>query len=98
MAQAWARKFYNSKAWKQARREALRRDNYTCCRCYGRAEEVHHITELTPENIHDTKIALGLDNLESLCHDCHTKETKGIDGDIQGDYIFDEDGQVIRRC
>jgi 5-methylcytosine-specific restriction protein A len=97
VAKEWAKAFYKSKAWQQARREALRRDHYTCCRCSARAGEVHHVKELTPENIGDTNISLNINNLESLCHECHTKETLGVDGDISGEYMFDEYGQVIQR-
>jgi 5-methylcytosine-specific restriction endonuclease McrA len=75
----------------------LRRDMYTCAHCYGRATEVHHIVELTPTNIHDANIALNPDNLISLCHDCHAKITNGADGDLPVGYVFDENGQVVRR-
>lgn len=75
----------------------LRRDLYTCVYCYARAEEVHHVIELTPDNINDISIALNPDNLISLCHDCHTKITQGFTGDIQEGYYFDDEGQVIRR-
>ena len=95
MAKEWARAFYNSKAWKQCRREVLRRDLYTCADCTDRASEVHHIIELTPDNIHDINIALNPDNLISLCHDCHAKITKGSTGDIIEGYAFDDNGQVI---
>ena len=97
MAKEWARQFYNSKAWRETRKQILRRDLYTCAYCYDRAEEVHHIIELTPGNINDTNITLNPDNLLSLCHNCHTKITQGSAGDIQEGYIFDEDGMVIRR-
>ena len=40
---------------------------------YRPAEEVHHIIKLTPANIDDPEISLNLDNLVSLCHDCHAK-------------------------
>ena len=96
MAKEWAKAFYNSMAWQQVRREVLRRDRYTCCRCASRAEEVHHIQELTPENIIDINISLNINNLESLCHDCHTKETRGFDGDVAAGYCFDENGNVIQ--
>jgi len=96
MAQDWARSFYNSKLWRDCRKQILRRDLYTCAHCYSRAEEVHHIIELTPENINDVSITLNPDNLISLCHDCHTKITKGYTGDLPEGYIFDENGQVIR--
>jgi len=36
-------------------------------------EIVHHKIHLTPENIHDPKIALNFDNLQLLCRDCHGK-------------------------
>ena len=97
VAKEWAKAFYNSNAWQQVRREVLRRDSYTCCRCAARAEEVHHIIELMPENINDPSIALNPKNLESLCHDCHTKETKGCDGDVVQGYCFDENGLVVQQ-
>jgi len=96
MAKEFAKAFYNSKLWRECRKEVLRRDIYTCAHCFARAEEVHHVIELTPENINDIHIALNPDNLISLCHDCHTKITKGSTGDIIEDYIFDDDGQVTQ--
>ena len=56
---------------------------------------MHHVIELTPENINDISIALNPDNLISLCHDCHTKITQGSTGDIQDVYIFDDEGNVV---
>ena len=94
MAKSWAKKFYRSRAWQTARQQALRRDGYTCCMCGGHAEEVHHIIELTPGNINNPMIALNLDNLQSLCHNCHTRETLGT-GDLPGGYVFDGNGNVI---
>ena len=97
MAKSFSKRFYSSKQWKDVRRFTLRRDLYTCQQCFtNRASEVHHVIELTPENINDPMITLSLDNLESLCHNCHTKETKGCDGDIRQGYIFDDDGQVAK--
>lgn len=94
MAKDFAKAFYKSKQWRAAREMALRRDLFTCCDCGGRAEEIHHKIELTPDNINDPAIALGLDNLESLCHNCHTKRTLGGGGVAEG-YAFDESGQVV---
>ena len=76
--QEWAKEFYNSGAWKQARSLAKKRDKYLCVDCLraGKitaAEEVHHIIALTPHNITDPNIALRLDNLKSLCRECHKK-------------------------
>ena len=95
MAKDFAKAFYNSRAWKDCRQQVLRRDLYTCAYCYGRAQEVHHVIELTPQNISDAGIALNPDNLISLCHDCHTKITQGY-GDVADGYIFTDDGQVVR--
>jgi 5-methylcytosine-specific restriction endonuclease McrA len=97
MARSFSDKFYHSKAWKNVRHEVLRRDLFTCRDCHSRANEVHHIIELTPDNINDINISLNHDNLISLCHDCHTKITKGYTGDITDGYIFDDNGQVIQR-
>lgn len=96
MAKEWARKLYASKAWKDCRKEVLRRDLYTCAYCHDRASEVHHVIELSPDNINDVSIALNPDNLLSLCHSCHDKITKGFTGDIQEGYVFSDDGQVTK--
>ena len=97
MAKEWARNFYASKQWREVRQQVLRRDLYTCAHCNARAEEIHHIIELTPDNITDINIALNPDNLISMCHDCHTKTTKGSTGDLQEGYVFSDDGQVVMR-
>lgn len=44
---------------------------------YTPAEEVHHIIELTPENINSPSIALNPDNLVSLCRECHRARHTG---------------------
>lgn len=51
--------------------------------------------ELNPENINDPAIALGLDNLMSLCTACHSARTAGA-CDLGDGYAFDADGQVVR--
>lgn len=98
MAKEWSKPFYNSEEWKIIRKQALKRDGFTCPYCGARATEVHHIIELTPENIHDRNISLNLNNLQSLCHECHsaiTMEEHGIKSmDCQLGYYFDEDGQL----
>lgn len=96
MAQAWSKTFYDSAQWKATRRAALVRDRYTCQLCGARAEEVHHITELTPLNIKDVNITLNLDNLQSLCHECHTRITKGEVGDCADGFVFNSDGLLVR--
>lgn len=69
------REFYNSSEWRSLRRQALERDHYECvwCREEGKVTtenlEVDHIKELEfyPE------FALNLDNLRTLCKECHNK-------------------------
>ena len=95
MAKEYAKAFYQSKVWRDTRRLVLHRDMYTCRHCDSRAQEVHHIIPLTPDNIHDISVSLNMDNLLSLCHDCHTKITHDI-GDVQDGYMFDTGGQVIK--
>lgn len=95
MAKDFSAKFYQSKAWQQVRQQVLRRDMFTCQHCESRrATEVHHIVELTPDNINDDEIALNPDNLISLCWWCHNKVTKGSTDVIEG-YVFDENGFVV---
>lgn len=94
MAQAFSKQFYDSKLWKQQRLHALHRDNYQCQDCPAQAQEVHHIVELTAANINDYNIALGLDNLVSLCHNCHTKR-HADSAAVPDGYRFDEQGQLV---
>lgn len=65
-------RFYQSKAWGEARSLALKRDNYLCVQCFKagtikQADVVHHIVEVKD----DFTKALELDNLESCCHKHH---------------------------
>lgn len=64
----------SSRPWARKRQAALRRDNYLCQRCaqQGRttaATEVDHIVPLARGGADD------LDNLQSLCRDCHSAKT-----------------------
>lgn len=68
--------FYGRIAWKEIRDATMRRDHWLCQDClakgmYVPAEEVHHIIPLTPENINDVRISLSMNNLISLCRECH---------------------------
>lgn len=94
MAKSWSKPFYDSPQWQAVRRIVLRRDHYTCCDCSSRANEVHHIVELTTANINDPNIALNPANLMSLCGQCHKKRTLS-EGDAGSGYAFGQDGQVI---
>lgn len=64
-----AMKFYRSKEWREKRIEILKRDCFTCVKCGGVANLVHHKTEL---RVDYTK-RLDDDNLESVCKSCHNK-------------------------
>ena len=64
--------------------------------CKGANSVVHHKTHLTPENINDPEIALGEDNLELLCRDCHAvKHIAELPMDKA--FMWDEDGNLIPR-
>lgn len=100
MAKEWAKGFYDSAIWNKQRLNILKRDKFTCtekgCRCT--ATEVHHIIELTKDNINDVNISLNENNLRSLCHDCHTritKESKIKNKNILEQIVFDENGFPI---
>lgn len=95
-------KFYKTKTWEKVRENALRRDKYLCQECGRPAEVVHHIIHLTEENVNDPEISLNLDNLKSLCSECHFAEHRGehCRGRIvaeQNPYTFDENGMLIPK-
>ena len=76
------RSFYKSTAWKETSKLYLQSVSYWCERCkakgiYQPARLVHHKVHLNKNNIKDPAIALGFDNLEALCQDCHNKEHFG---------------------
>lgn len=75
--------FYHSPAWRRLRVLALQRDHYLCQACLRQkritiATQVHHKIPIAE----DASLALRLDNLESLCWDCHelTKPRKAPRG------------------
>lgn len=69
--------FYGSTAWKKVREDVKQRDHYECQRCayYKRLTtsfkprdlHVHHICELEKF----PHLALNLNNLITVCHNCH---------------------------
>lgn len=72
--------FYHKAAWKRLRAAALQRDQGMCQECmrrlragYGirprRATMVHHIEPVSER----PDLALRLDNLVSLCDECHNR-------------------------
>lgn len=105
----WARSFYHSKPWEQARDFVIGRDRGMCQRCLreGRVnvgEIVHHKTPLTPQNIDDPSISLNPENLEYVCKECHeiTHAELGegvLNGrrPVESRVTFDEYGNVLPR-
>lgn len=99
----FARAFYQSAAWKKARAAYAKEKRGLCERClakglYTPGVLVHHKTPLTPENITDENIALGHDNLELLCRECHAEVHEDIyDSRRSRRYKIDELGRVIAR-
>ena len=91
----YAESFYKSTTWQKCREAAINRDHYLCQDCLKKgmitpAIEVHHIKPITPENINDPMITLNLDNLVSLCKECH----KARHNHRQKRYRVDEYGRV----
>lgn len=96
MAQPWADRFYHSKAWLRCR-EAVVKDRLGVCEVCGQVgSEVHHVVELTEDNVRDPAIALGADNLQLLCHACHDATKWGHGVAVRGDLRFDALGNAVR--
>ena len=76
MARDFAKKFYNSKQWKDTREYIFNKYYGLCADCGKPGEEVHHIEWLKPANINDPNITIGEDNLILLCKDCHFNKHK----------------------
>ena len=77
MAKDYAKSFYNSKQWKQARKVYIEMKFGICERCgKPNAKQVHHKKYITKANINNPEITLDFDNFELLCDYCHQKEHK----------------------
>lgn len=100
MARDFAYPLYHSPAWERVRAQALARDHGLCQRCMSQgrvtpAVIVHHKTYLTPANVNDPHVTLDLDNLMSVCRECHAI-IHGFDHDAtRGDVTFDADGNLV---
>ncbi len=97
MAKEFSKSFYNSQRWQKTRAAFLSAHPY-CNRhemvgIIVPAEHVHHIVELTEQNIDDPLVSLSWDNLEALCHDCHTREHTA-NSQIDDGLFFDSDGNI----
>ncbi|WP_096199503.1 HNH endonuclease signature motif containing protein [Bacillus sp. FJAT-45350] len=70
--------FYASEKWQRFRRIIVSERGPTCEHCGGLIAEpkdlhVHHIEELTPENVHDVSISLNPKMVMIVHHECHNK-------------------------
>lgn len=79
MAKQFSKKFYSSKAWQKCRDAYAKKAGHLCENClrkgiYTPGVIVHHVEELTPQNIQNPEIATSFDNLELLCRKCHEEE------------------------
>lgn len=78
MARDFSRAFYKTAAWQSCRSSFMRKVGGLCQDCLERGlitpgVEVHHVIELTPDNIGNPAITLNHDNLRLLCRDCHQR-------------------------
>ena len=74
----FAKAFYKSKAWQRCRDGYAASAGGLCEDCLAKAvyrpgEIVHHMIELTPDNINNPAVSLSWSNLRLLCRDCHAK-------------------------
>lgn len=95
----FAKRFYGGGRWKETRRafiaERMAADGGLCQICRERLGYiVHHVVELTPENINDASIAHAFGNLRYVCLECHNKE-HGYFTDGTRAVSFDAEGNVI---
>lgn len=99
MAREFAKKFYKSKEWLKCREAVVKRDFRLCVECGAPGEEVHHIEHITPDNINDPNITLNMDNLKTLCKDCHHKAHKRNQftdhNEVEEGLKFDENGYLV---
>jgi len=93
MARKSIKPFYDSKEWKNVRNQKMLSVNYRCEKCFGIAEEVHHIIEIKENNKNDSNITLNSNNLVALCKECHNK----VHGRFNKSRIqFDSSGNLIK--
>lgn len=92
----FAKAFYESPAWRRTRAYILKRDAGLCVHCGEPGVIVHHKIELTPRNIDDPAIALGEDNLETVCRTCHALIHEGTPPLADG-LAFDADGNTVAK-
>lgn len=96
MAKEFSAGFYKTQQWRKCRDAFAASKSWLCERCLKKGlivpgEIVHHVIELTPDNINDQRITLGWNNLQLLCRECHA-EVHSKEGPRR--YKVDEFGRV----
>jgi 5-methylcytosine-specific restriction enzyme A len=95
MAKEYAKRFYNSKAWKLCRESYITKVFGMCEHCGSPGYILDHIEEITLSNINDPNITLNHDNLQYLCLPCHNKKTFAKYRVTREDVMFDEEGNLV---
>ena len=90
----YASTFYKSKTWQECREAYAKSQGYLCEDCLRKGlinhgVIVHHIIELTPENITDPRVTMNWENLKLVCRKCHAEEHNGKR------YLIGENGEII---
>ena len=96
MAKPWAKKFYNSKAWKSARQAYIVKVHGLCEHCGAPGYIVDHKEELTIYNIDNPNITLSEDNFQYLCLKCHNNKTFAKYSAVKEGLEFDENGEIVK--
>lgn len=60
---------------------------------YNSVYIIHHKEYITDLNYEDDNVFFNIDNLESLCLDCHNKEHFAE----EAKYSFDENGDLVKH-
>lgn len=86
---------YKSKRWQKLRKQKVLLNPW-CERCsekgiYTSTEIVHHKEYITNKNYMYDDVFFNIDNLESLCRECHNKEHFKN----EEEYYFDENGDIV---
>jgi len=99
MAKEFSESFYKSKTWQKCRASYIKSVGGMCEDCLKKGivrpgQIVHHIINITEQNINDPSITLDWSNLRYVCRDCHASEhsTEG-----RRRYVINDDGTVTMR-
>ena len=99
MAKWFSESFYKSGRWERTRQAYIATVNGLCEVCKDQGvltpgKILHHVIELSPDNIHDPEITLNWDNLQYVCQDCHNKIHHSGQVTREG-LIFDSSGNIV---